>query len=90
MSGKQDIFLATHNMEKQSGTSAPPIINGPSRVGALGYGEGAWFTIPKGWVQDLMTGPARGLMLYHGSASPYVICQPAGGTNWKVSITHTP
>lgn len=91
MSGKQDIFLATHNLEKQpSGSTQPNIINGPSRVGALGYGEGAWFTIPKGWVQDLMTGPARGLMLYHGSANPYVIGQPAGGTNWKVQITHTP
>ena len=91
MSGKQDIFLATHNLEKQpSNDNAPPIVNGPSRVGALGYDEGAWFTLPKSWVQSLMTGGARGLMLYHGSANPYIIGQPAGGTNWKVSITHQP
>jgi hypothetical protein len=91
-SGKQDIYLATHPLEKVPSNDSGPGsgVNGPSRVGALGYGEGAWFSIPKGWVQDLLNGPARGLMVYHGSANPYVICQgrSKGAGIWKVTITY--
>jgi hypothetical protein len=87
-SGKESIFLATHPHETRPG-GGPAIGNGPVKIGELAWGQGRWFNIPAGWVQDLITGGQRGLMVYHGSASPYVIAsgRSDGASMWKVKIT---
>jgi hypothetical protein len=87
----QAIYLCSHDLASQpSGDGGPTIKDGPTKLGTLAWGEGAWFTIPKAWVQSMLDGAGgrRGFMLYNSSASPYVICQPAGGDVMACKFTY--
>jgi hypothetical protein len=87
----QAIYLCSHDLASQpSGAAGPSIKDGPYKLGTLAWGEGKWFDIPKAWVQSMLdgTGGRRGFMLYNSSASPYVICTPAGGDELAVKFTY--
>lgn len=70
----QDLFLCSFAQGSKPG-GAPTIVDGPRAIGGLAWGAAKWFDLPASWVQHFLDGTAKSIGLYHGSASPYLICE---------------
>ena len=88
-SQSQTLYLCSFAQGTKPGGS-PTIVDGPRDVGGLAWGAGKWIDLPASWVQHFLDGTAKSIGLYHGSASPYVICdgRKNGTTRFQIKMTY--
>ena len=84
----QDLYLCTFAQGTQPAGS-PTIVDGPKNIGGLGVGRGQVVRPARVMGQSPARRHGKSVGLYHGSASPYVICDGRGNgtTRFQLKLT---